>query len=82
MNGTIRGYSMSPEKLPWLHDVYLTVRENYDPQKTSYNLHFLWRDLTSNLNVIGAYFTGANSWDHKFLLECVMRIDYPGFHVV
>ena len=73
MNGTIRGYAMSPEELPWLHDVYMSVGEDYDQQKTSYILQFLWRDLTSKFDVIGPYFTCANSWDHKFLLECVMR---------
>ena len=36
-------------------------------------LQFLWRDLTSRFDVIGPYFTCAGSWDHTFLLECVMR---------
>ena len=72
MNGTIRGYAMSTEELPWLQDVYMNVGEDYDQQKTSYILQFLWRDLTSEFDVIGPYFTCANSWDHKFLLECVM----------
>ena len=73
MNGTVRGYAMSPEELPWLQDVYMSVGEDYDQQKTSYILQFLWRDLTSEFDVIGPYFTCANSWDHKFLLECVMN---------
>lgn len=64
---------MSPEELPWLQDVYMSVGEDYDQQKTSYILQFLWRDLTSEFDVIGPYFTCANSWDHKLLLECVMR---------
>lgn len=41
MNGTIRGYAMSPEELPWLQDVYMNVGEDYDQQKTSYILQFL-----------------------------------------
>lgn len=73
MNGTIRGYAMSSEELPWLRDVHMSVGGDYDQQKTSYILQFLWRDLTSKFHVIGPYFTCANSWDHKFLLECVMR---------
>ena len=42
MNGTImiRGYAMSPEELPCQHDVYMTIRENYDQQTTSYILQF------------------------------------------
>lgn len=66
--------------MPWLqmnslgHMMYSWVyRRRYDQQKTSYILQFLWRDLTSKFDVIGPYFTCAGSWDHKFLLECVMR---------
>ena len=64
---------MSPEELPWLHDVFMSVGEDFDQEKTSYILQFLWRDLTSRFDVIGPYFTCASSWDQKFLLECVMR---------
>ena len=73
MNSTIRDYAMSPEELPWLHDVFMSVSEDFDQQKTSYILQFLWRDLMSKFDVIGPYFTCASSWDYKFLLECVMR---------
>lgn len=62
---------MSPEELPWLHDVFMSLGEDFDQQKTSYVLQFLWRDLTSRYDVIGPYFTCAGSWDHK--LWCVMR---------
>ena len=73
MNSTIRRYAMSSEELPWLHNVFTSVGEDFDRQKTSYIFQFLWRDLTSRFDVIGPYFTCASSWDHKFLLECVMR---------
>ena len=64
---------MSLEELPWLPDVFMSVGEDFDQQKTSYILQFLWRDLTSRFDVIGPYFICASSWDNKFLLECVMR---------
>lgn len=74
--------AMSPEELPWLQDVYMSVGEDYDQQETSYILQCLWRDLTSEFDVIGPYFTCANSCDHKFLLECLMRTISPtGFWV-
>lgn len=41
LNGTIRGYAMRPEELPWLRDVYMSVGEDYDQQQTSYILQFL-----------------------------------------
>ena len=43
LNGTIRGYAMRPEELPWLRDVYMSVGEDYDQQQTSYILQFLWK---------------------------------------
>jgi len=54
MNSNIRGYAMSPGELPsWLHDVFMGVGEDFDQYKNSYNLQFLWRDLTSCSDVIG-----------------------------
>ncbi|XP_073239015.1 uncharacterized protein [Porites lutea] len=73
MSSKITGYAMSPEEIPWLHDVFATVQDDFDERKTSYILQFLWRDLTSSFDVIGPYFTCAGSWDHQFLLECVFR---------
>ena len=36
MNSTIKGYAMSPDELPWLHDVFMGIGEDFDQQKTSY----------------------------------------------
>ena len=60
MNSTVRGYAMSPEELPWLHDVFTSVGDAFDHQKKNV-LQFLWRDLTSRFDVIGPYFTCAGS---------------------
>ena len=51
---------MSPEELPWLHDVFTSVGDTFDHQKKNV-LQFLWRDLTSRCDVIGPYFTCAGS---------------------
>ena len=53
MSSKITGYAMSPEEIPWLHDVFTTVQDDFDERKTSYILQFLWRDLTSSFDVIG-----------------------------
>lgn len=47
MNFAIKGYALSPDELPCLHDVFMSIGEDFDQQKTSYILQFLWRDLTS-----------------------------------
>jgi len=61
-----------PKNLLALWCVHKCVRR-FSSAKTSYILQFPWRDLTSPFDVIGPYFTCVSSWDHKFLLECVMR---------
>lgn len=61
MNSAIKGYAMSPDELPWLHDVFMSIGEDCDQQKTSYILQFLWRDLTSKFDVIGPYLTCVGS---------------------
>lgn len=71
MSSKITGYAMSPEEIPWLHGVFMTVQDDFDERKTSYILQFLWRDLTSSFDVIGSYLTCAGSWDHQCLLRCV-----------
>ena len=40
MNSTIRGYAMSSEELPWLHDVFTSVGEDFDGQKRHTSFSF------------------------------------------
>jgi len=39
----VLGFAMSPDELPFLHDIFSSEYE----LKTSYVLQFIWRDLTS-----------------------------------
>lgn len=63
---------MSPDELPFLHDIFSTVDQDKE-MKTSYILQFIWRDLTSSYSIIGPYLNCAKTWDHSFLYDCVMR---------
>ena len=42
-------------------------------KQTLYNLQFLWRDLTSNFDIVGPYFTSSKTMEGKFILACVME---------
>ena len=42
----VMGFAMSPDELPFLHDIFFSVDKEYE-LKTSYVLQFIWRDLTS-----------------------------------
>lgn len=49
----------------------LDVNENC--QKTTYIMQFLWRDLTSDFDVIGPYFTCPSTIETHFLHFIVTR---------
>lgn len=38
-----------------LHDIYENVDEDEECNKTDYILQFLWRDMTSDFDVLGPY---------------------------
>ena len=48
---------MTYDELASLSDVYTTLSPDYRKRQTSYILQTLWRDLTSNFDVIGPHFT-------------------------
>ena len=69
----LMGLSMTSKNLASLNDVY-SLLHNSDPSKqTSYILQFLWRDLTSEFDIVGPYFTCSSSVEGKFVLACVLE---------
>ncbi len=56
-----------------LHDVYEELRTGEQCQKTQYVLQFLWRDLSSDFDVIGPYFNCSSSLEVKSLHSFVIR---------
>ncbi len=69
---TLVGLSMSYTDLSSLSDIYQTTDESCANQ-TSYVLQFLWRDLTSDFDIIGPYFTSSKTLESKYILSCVME---------
>lgn len=67
-NGSISGFTMAPDELPVLDDVYTSAFQS-GCQKTSYIVQFLWRDLTSGYDLIGPYFPVSSSMDSNILQE-------------
>ena len=53
---------MSSDDFSSLHDVYDGLSEDEKCQKTTYIVHFLWRDLSSDFNVVGPYLTVLHQW--------------------
>ena len=65
------GLALSYKEFGMLHDVYDDINPNQNPLPAEYNLQFLWRDLTSDFDVIGPYFSSASSYDHRFVIAAV-----------
>ena len=78
-NEELVGLAMSSSEMQTLQDVYESVDADSKTQKTAYVLQTLWRDLTSEFDIIGPYYTSASGLKSKFLLPCVMDAIYQ-FH--
>ena len=72
-NSAIMGFAMSSDDYASLHDVYESLDTDEKCQKTSYIIQFLWRDLSSEFDVIGPYFTVSSTMESKFLHSMVTR---------
>jgi hypothetical protein len=70
-NNAIIGYAMTPEELHSLHDIYFSFEKEGD-RKSNYMLQFLWRDLCSNFDVMGPYYSSVTSMESKFLVACIV----------
>ena len=62
---------MTNKDLASLNDVYRILDQPESPKQMSYILQFLWRDLTSDYDVVGPFFTCSDSVDGKFIYACV-----------
>ena len=72
-NNRVMGLAMTPDDLASLNDIYTLLQDSEASKQTSYILQFLWRDLTSEFDIVGPYFTSATSVESKFILSCVLE---------
>lgn len=80
------GHAMTHDELASLCDVYTTLSPDYRTKQTTYVLQTLWRDLTSDFDVIGPHYTSESSFEHKalcpILLDAIRQFHICGFDVV
>jgi len=70
----LMGLAMTSKNLASLNDVYSLLQRSKSSKQMSYILQFLWRDLTSDFDIVGPYFTSSSTVQNKFLLDCVLEI--------
>ena len=80
------GYALTHDDMASLHDIYQELSKDDKTKKASYILQFLWRDVVTNVDIIGPYYTSQEGLDHKFIMSCVMETMHLfymyDFHVV
>ena len=84
-NDALVGHSMTAEEMTILCDVYERLDNDAENQSTDYIMQSLWRDLTSDCDVVGPYYTSCGSFKAKCMLLCIMdaikKIYNHGFSV-
>ena len=70
---TLNGLSMTHEEMASLADICKTICDNGDAAQTTHILQFLWRDLTSDYDIIGPYLTSSGMVDSSFTSSCVLN---------
>lgn len=64
---------MSSDDFSNLHDVYEGLDVNEKCQKTVYILQFLWRDISSDFDLIGPYFDCASTMEAQYIHGMITR---------
>ena len=67
---SVVGHSMTEQELSTLQDLYLTL-DDTKAQKADYVLQTLWRDHSSECDVVGSYYMSSGPFKAKYMLACV-----------
>jgi hypothetical protein len=73
-NGKLCGLAMDDKQMPFLADLSDSLQEQSKPAE--YFLQFLWRDLTSDFDIIGPHYSSASTMDAQFTQACLQDALY------
>ena len=74
-NGKICGLAMEQSQIPFLGDISNEILDETRPP-AEYFLQFLWRDITSNFDVIGPHYSSSGTMDAAFTEACLQDALY------
>ena len=78
------GHAMSHEEMSSLADK--TLNEDYKGCQTSYIMQMLWRDFTSEFDVVGPHYTSDTTFSHDklcpILMDTIQQFHLCGFKTV
>ena len=79
------GHAMSHDELISLCDVYKTLSPDYQGRQTSYIMQTLWRDFTSDFDVIGPHYSNDSTFPHdatcRVLIDAIQQFHLCGFEM-
>ena len=80
------GHAMSHDELTSLCDVYKTLSPDYRQRQKSYFLQTLWRDFTSDFDVIGPHYSSDGPFSHdalcRIVIDAIQQFHLCGFQTV
>ena len=80
------GHSMTHDELASMSDVYSVLSPDYRKRQTTYVLQVLWRDLTSEFDIIGPHYTSDSQFPHqalcRLLIDSIHQFHVCGFETV
>ena len=70
-NGKLCGIAMEPAECAFVTDIYSDLNKDAkEPAAAEYFLQFLWRDMSSDFDVIGPHYASATTMDCNFTHAC------------
>ncbi len=63
-NNKFIGHAMTHDELASLTDVYTVLKPDYRQRQTPYVLQTMWRDLTSDFDIMGPHYTSDVTFSH------------------
>jgi len=65
------GHAMNHEEMATLCDIYRTLQPGFRQKRTSYVLQTLWRDLTSDFDVVGPHYTSDGTMSVSLVIHAI-----------
>ena len=69
---SIVGHSMTADEMATLRDLYSVLNDDTQTSKADYIMQTLWRDTSSNCDVVGPYYSSCGSFKAKHMIACIM----------
>ena len=77
------GHAMTCDEITTLCDVYQMLQPSFNEKRTSYVLQTLWRDLTSDFDIVGPHYTSEGTMTvsvllttHSLFVRCSINSPY------